>query len=339
VLGRSSSPDGFGVVGRNLATTGQARGVLGVTYSTGSGAMGVQGHADGATGVTFGVYGQTNSTAATASGVQGVANAGTGATHGVHGTTYSVGDGACGVYGLAAGATGNTWGVYGQTSSTQSPASGVKGVASGASGIVFGVWGETNSASDTSGGVYGVANSPTGSTHGVRAYVASPTGHALHAYCADPNAYGLFVEQGKSHFAGYATFAGGHGDLAENYRGRDVEAADVVVLGPGGVLVKCTKEADTAVAGIVSTAPSMRLQGRLRDGEGVVPLALVGRVSCKVDATKRPIKVGDLLVTSGTPGHAMACLSRRPAAGTVLGKALEDLEKGTGVIQVLVTLR
>jgi hypothetical protein len=83
----------------------------------------------------------------------------------------------------------------------------------------------------------------------------------------------------------------------------------------------------------------MKLNGRLDDGEGVAPLALVGRVLCKVDATKAPIQPGDLLVSSGTPGHAMKCTSKRPAAGTVIGKALEPLASGTGTIQVLVTLR
>jgi hypothetical protein len=35
----------------------------------------------------------------------------------------------------------------------------------------------------------------------------------------------------------------------------------------------------------------------------------------------------------------MKCVSKRPAAGTVIGKALEALESGKGTIQVLVTLR
>ena len=46
---------------------------------------------------------------------------------------------------------------------------------------------------------------------------------------------------------------------------------------------------------------------------------------------------GDLLVTSPTPGHAMAQQARLP--GTAFGKALEPLEKGTGMIKVLVMLR
>ena len=57
------------------------------------------------------------------------------------------------------------------------------------------------------------------------------------------------------------------------------------------------------------------------------------------------ISPGDLLTTSSTPGHAMKA---EPvtiegveiyAPGTILGKALEPLEEGTGVILVLVTLQ
>jgi hypothetical protein len=63
----------------------------------------------------------------------------------------------------------------------------------------------------------------------------------------------------------------------------------------------------------------------------------VGIVPCKVSAENGPISPGDLLVTSSTPGHAMR--DADPAVGTVLGKALEEMPSGTGVIKVLVTLQ
>jgi hypothetical protein len=232
---------------------------------------------------------------------------------------------------------------------TSATAAGLRGRATAATGDASGVRGDASSTDGT--GVYGRASATSGVTVGIKGRVESSEGVAVLGYCADPNAWGLQVTQGKAYFnnavtmnstlnvAGYATFAGGHGDLAENYRGRDVEAGDVVVIGKGGVLVKCAKEMDTTAAGIVSTSPSMKLSGRLDDGEGTVPLALVGRVLCKVDATKRAIHEGDLLVSSATPGHAMRAPNDHPKAGTVIGKALEGLEKGTGVIQVLVTLR
>lgn len=51
------------------------------------------------------------------------------------------------------------------------------------------------------------------------------------------------------------------------------------------------------------------------------------------------IQVGDLLVSSSTPGYAMKGTDRTRMLGAVVGKALEPLTKDTGVVQVLVTLR
>ena len=49
------------------------------------------------------------------------------------------------------------------------------------------------------------------------------------------------------------------------------------------------------------------------------------------------IEPGHLLATSPTPGHAMRSDDALP--GTILGKALEGLDTGTGMILVLVMLR
>lgn len=70
-----------------------------------------------------------------------------------------------------------------------------------------------------------------------------------------------------------------------------------------------------------------------------VPLAVVGIVPCKVTAENGSIVPGDLLVTSSTPGHAMKGTDRGRMLGAVVGKALEPLLQGAGVIQVLVTLQ
>jgi len=71
--------------------------------------------------------------------------------------------------------------------------------------------------------------------------------------------------------------------------------------------------------------------------ERLVPVALAGRVPVKVDAGYGSIRAGDQLTTSPTPGHAMR--ADDPLPGTIIGKALEGLESGTGVIHVLVMLR
>jgi len=99
---------------------------------------------------------------------------------------------------------------------------------------------------------------------------------------------------------------------------------------------------DTSVAGVISLQPGITLG---EPGAGRVLVATTGRVRVKVDATKRPIKRGDLLVSSGNAGVAMASepvdlggvAVHRP--GTVIGKALEPLASGTGEILVLLSLQ
>jgi hypothetical protein len=84
--------------------------------------------------------------------------------------------------------------------------------------------------------------------------------------------------------------------------------------------------ADPAVAGVAAEAAAER-----------VPLALPGIAECRVDAGYGSVRPGDLLVTSPTPGHAMR--AHEAAAGTILGKAAESLETGTGTIRILVMPR
>jgi hypothetical protein len=68
-------------------------------------------------------------------------------------------------------------------------------------------------------------------------------------------------------------------------------------------------------------------------------------VRVKADASYGAIQAGDLLTTSPTDGHAMKAQPidlggveiYRP--GTIIGKALEPLESGTGLIEVFVTLQ
>jgi hypothetical protein len=70
-----------------------------------------------------------------------------------------------------------------------------------------------------------------------------------------------------------------------------------------------------------------------------IPLAILGIVPCKVSAENGPVRAGDLLVTSSTPGYAMKGTDRQRMLGAVVGKALEPLTDGKGMIQVLVTLQ
>jgi len=96
------------------------------------------------------------------------------------------------------------------------------------------------------------------------------------------------------------------------------------------------------VLGVISTEPGLTLGSsgneEIDGNEGEMPLAVIGVVPCKVSAENGAIRPGDLLTTSGTPGYAMRA-GEDPPQGAVLGKALEGLESGVGVIQILVTLQ
>jgi hypothetical protein len=125
---------------------------------------------------------------------------------------------------------------------------------------------------------------------------------------------------------------------------KDVPVATVVVLDPNhsNQVTTSSKGYDTRVAGVVSGKPGLVLG---EGGAGKAMIATVGRVKVKVDATRQSIHVGDLLVTGTLEGTAMKSVPvnvggvemHRP--GTLIGKALEPLEKGTGEILVLLSLQ
>jgi hypothetical protein len=123
-----------------------------------------------------------------------------------------------------------------------------------------------------------------------------------------------------------------------------LSAGTVVVLDKSETnhVLASTRAYDTKVAGVVSDSPGVILGV---GGEGKLKVATTGRVRVKVDATRSPVEVGDLLVTSEVEGVAMKSVEvdlggvkiHRP--GTIIGKALEPLEKGTGEILVLLSLQ
>ncbi|HUP61012.1 MAG TPA: hypothetical protein VNA69_11390 [Thermoanaerobaculia bacterium] len=123
-------------------------------------------------------------------------------------------------------------------------------------------------------------------------------------------------------------------------------------MGPGTVVVldpTATNQVkpsfapyDTAVAGVISEQPGVILGVPSAAKEMV---ATMGRVKVRVTTINGPIRVGDLLVTSGKAGMAMKSISieiqgvaiHRP--GTIVGKALEPMESGEGEILVLLSLQ
>ena len=64
---------------------------------------------------------------------------------------------------------------------------------------------------------------------------------------------------------------------------------------------------DHTVLGVISTKPGLTLGGEDLVGKSGIPvfLALAGRVPVMVSDENGPIRPGDLLTTSSTPGVAM----------------------------------
>jgi hypothetical protein len=121
-----------------------------------------------------------------------------------------------------------------------------------------------------------------------------------------------------------------------------LEPGTVMVIAENERLRQCLEPYDTKVAGVFSGAGACRpgvILGRQPSVQARIPLALAGKVYCKVDALYSPVEIGDLLTTSPTPGHAMKALDTSRAFGAILGKALRPLIGGRGVIPVLVSLQ
>ena len=118
-----------------------------------------------------------------------------------------------------------------------------------------------------------------------------------------------------------------------------------MVLTENGSLRSSYQEYDKRVVGIVSGAsgykPGIILdrQEQEQKNKNRVPISLMGKVYCKVDARYSSIEVGDLLTTSSTKCYAMKAENPLKAFGAVIGKALGSLKEGIGMIPVLVTLQ
>jgi hypothetical protein len=134
-------------------------------------------------------------------------------------------------------------------------------------------------------------------------------------------------------------------DCAEDFTMRDaaaIEPGSVLVIDDTGQLRESTEAYDRRVAGVASGAgtfgPGIVLD-RQRSLSDRKPVALIGKVYCKVDAEGGAIAVGDLLTTAETPGHAMKAADPQRAFGAVIGKALAPLPSGRGLIPILVALQ
>jgi hypothetical protein len=301
---------------------------------------------------TAGVRGQNTSTGA---GVLGESNAG----RGVYGRSASN-------YGVSGDST-TFPGVRGTSVSGR----GVEGWSTSDDGV-FGI-------STQGIGVHGVTESRGRavvgeSKDGVGVHGLSQTNEGMHAETSGPNVAAMVIIHHSEDSGNAALFASkkgdrGHagffegnvhvtrdlsvegeiwanaGDCAEDFDIADLslcEPGTVMVIGPEGALHPSQSAYDRRVVGVVSGAGSFRPAIVLDKQQGVAsrrPIALMGKVFCKVDATLAPVRVGDLLVSASVPGHAMRATDTVAAFGAVIGKALRPLEHGRGLVPILVTLQ
>jgi hypothetical protein len=235
-------------------------------------------------------------------------------------------------------------GVVGQNTTT---GNGVLGVAVNGTGV----HGQTQNGS----GVYG----QTANGDGVSGQSADG-GAGIRGISANPNHIGVVGENsagGKAGgFFGDVLITGNlalttgdiilaNADCAEEF---DVspaacaEPGNVMVLDETGSLAVSCCAYDRRAVGVISGAGDYR-PGIVLDRQGQrdrrSPIALLGKVYCKADASYAAIAAGDLLTTSLTPGHAMRATDPVRSFGAVIGKALAPLSAGQGLVPVLIALQ
>jgi hypothetical protein len=354
VLGQVQGDQSVGVLGQSDTDPDTALAGVGVQ---GVGAIGVVGNGDIGIlgdGAKNGVVGQTRSDIG--AGVNG-RNDGKG--NGVSGfSRHGIGVRGDSTNGFAAvhghGAQNGVWGftlspndsgVFGQNDGKGSGVTGfskdglgVRGDSTNGFAAVHGNGGKN--------GVFGFTTSENsgvlGSNEGKGAGVSGISKNGIGVFGIGPVA-GRF--EGDVQVTGDITLTGIGQDCAEDFdvtgTGK-IEAGTVMVIDQMGALIESEKAYDKRVAGVVSGAGEYKpaiLLGKQEHGKKRTPIALIGKVYCKVDAQYSPVEVGDLLTTSPTPGYAMKADDPLKAFGSVIGKALRPIAEGQGLIPILVALQ
>jgi hypothetical protein len=369
VLGTQTGNGGTGVLG-----TGPANGVIG--QSTGNGFSGVFGESGTGPGVSgsstssVGVDAKTDSGPAALRAIHGGKGGpgvlGISQANGVWGKSTGDGLGSSGVFGEAIdgpGVSGSSRSSVGVDAKTDSGPAALRAVHSGAGGPgVLGISQANGVIGQSTGsgfsGVFGESSTGPGvsgssrSSVGVDAKTESGPA-ALRAVHAGGGLAGDFG--GNVHVTRNLLIDGDvevkgdihltNADCAEDFDITDAELAEpgtVMVLGDEGGIHQSQHAFDKRVAGVISGAgdykPGIVLDKR-KSERNRQPVALLGKVFCKVDARFGAIAVGDLLTSSPTPGHAMKTDDPFKAFGAVIGKALRPFPEGQGLIPILITLQ
>lgn len=111
-----------------------------------------------------------------------------------------------------------------------------------------------------------------------------------------------------------------HFDVAAN---QTLTPGMLVALDESGALRRSDRPYDRTVAGVIAGAGIYRpgiILDQQRSASPRAALSLIGKAYCYADATHTPIVVGDLLTSSGTPGHVMKAEDPARSFGAALAK-------------------
>jgi hypothetical protein len=253
---------------------------------------------------------------------------------GVHGESQSGGFAGVTGYGNAEGGEG----VHGE--SRAAGWAGVTGIgpASGGEGIhgeSQSGWAAVAGYGKTLGhGVWGVGGTQSGEgVHGESHSGAA----AVAGYAVGSGPAGYF--KGDVHVTGDVILDGADYAEALTVGNQVVTPGMTVVLDEAGRIQPCAEDYDSRVVGIVAGAGGVRSALVLDRHDGGAAVAMMGKAWALADASELPIRCGDMLTTSSTPGHARRAGDMTRAFGCVIGKALTSLDTGRGFVRVLVNVR
>jgi len=155
---------------------------------------------------------------------------------------------------------------------------------------------------------------------------------------------GLFPSQDNTYDIGSTNFQWrkifGHtveatyADLAERYEAdAEYDPGTVVVFDGEKEITTTDIEADYKVAGVISTDPGLKMNSNAGEDSTHPYVALKGRVPCKIVG---PVKKGDLIVTSSTPGYGKS-VGGADMGRSVFAKSLTNNDdSGEKIIEVAI---
>ncbi len=142
--------------------------------------------------------------------------------------------------------------------------------------------------------------------------------------------------------------SGAPSDVAEYFGSEDptLTAGEIVVVGKNATemhldgyhtskawIARSTGSYQDTLMGVISTAPAAVYGDEIFSAsENPRPVALVGRVPVKVNLENGPIKAGDFITSSSTPGVGMKATKSGPVIGQALDKYDGNNEIGTIIV-------